>query len=284
MHYRDVSFPTHVPPAPLRSFVAVAHGYRVPANPTGLHRGLPSRHLTLVVELTAPLRVAGLGGLVAAHGVVGGLHTRPALIDASRPQEGLQYALTPLGARALLGVPAAELRGHAVDLVDLFGARAVELVDQLQGAVGWRERFRLLDTALLQRLRAVPASQSAEAPAEVAEAWRLVFASRGRVRVAAVAAQVGWGRRHLSERFRLVTGLTPKQAARIARFEAARRLLLAAERPPLVDVAVRCGYADQPHLAREWQALAGCSVGTWLREELPFVHDSAAAEPAGSLA
>jgi AraC-like DNA-binding protein len=159
----------------------------------------------------------------------------------------------------------------------LFGPRAVGLVDELRGATGWRERFRLLDTALLQRLRAV-----SPLPPEVAEAWRLVFGSHGRVRVAAVAAHVGWSRRHLSERFRLVTGLTPKQAARIARFETARRLLLAPQRPPLVEVAARCGYADQPHLAREWQALAGCSVGTWLREELPFVHDIAAIEAAGS--
>ena len=269
----------HVPPGPLRPFVAVAHGYRVPANPTGLHRGLPSRHLTLVVELAAPLRVAGLGGgPVAAHAVVGGLHTRPALIDASRPQEGLQYALTPLGAGALLGLPAAEVCGLAVDLADLLGARAVQLVDELRAATGWPERFGLLDTALLQRLGA----RTAAVPPEVTEAWRVVFASDGRARVAAVAAHVGWGRRHLSEQFRRATGLTPKQASRVARFEAARRLLLAPRRPSLVDVAVRCGYADQPHLAREWQALAGCSVGTWLREELPFVHDSAPVGPAGS--
>ncbi len=94
-----------------------------------------------MVELTAPLQVAGLGGLVAAHGIVGGFHTRPALIDASRSQEGLQYALTSLGVRTLLGVPAAELREHAVGLVDLFDPRAVELIDELHGAVSWRSAY-----------------------------------------------------------------------------------------------------------------------------------------------
>lgn len=92
--------------------------------------------------------------------------------------------------------------------------------------------------------------------------------------VATVAERVGWGRRHLSERFRRATGLTPKEAARVARFEAALRMLTAARRPRLVDIAVACGYADQPHLAREWRTLAGCSVGTWLRDELPFVQDA----------
>ncbi len=271
-----MSFAGHVPAGPLRRFVTGAQGYRVAANPTGLHRGLPSRDLTLVLELRAPLRVAGLGAPVAAHGVLGGLHTGPALIDASAPQEGLQYGLTPWGVRALLGIPAAELRGSAVDLADVLGRAAADrLVERLQGAGGWPERFALLDAAFVRRLDGAR-RDAADVQPEVTEAWRLLNASRGRVPVATVAEHVGWGRRHLSERFRLATGLTPKEAARVARFEAARRLLGSRRRPRLVDVAGACGYADQPHLAREWRAMAGCSVGTWLREELPFVQDAEA--------
>ncbi len=269
-----MSFARHLVPAPLRPFVAAAHGYRSPALPTGLHRGLPSRHLTLVVELAAPLRVSHPGNAVAAHAVVGGLHTRAALIDASRPQEGLQYALTPLAASTLLGLPASELAERTVDLADVLGPGAARLVDDLAAAPGWVQRFVRLDAALLDRL----SGRIAPVPPEVREAWRVVQASAGRCRVEDLAAHVGWSRRHLSERFRLATGITPKQAARIARFEATRRLLVDRRRPPLAEVAARCGYADQPHLAREWQALAGCSVGTWLREELPFVQDSAPVE------
>ena len=265
-----MSLVRHAVPAPLRSFVAAAHGYRSPALPTGLHRGLPSRHLTLVVELAAPLRVSGPGAAVAAHAVVGGLHTRAALIDATRPQEGLQYALTPPAASALLGLPAAELAERSVDLADVLGRAADRLVDDLAAAPGWAERFAVLDAALTDRL----SGGVAPVPPEVREAWRLVHRSGGRCRVEDLAAHVGWSRRHLSERFRLATGVPPKQAARIARFEATRRLLTDPSRPSLAEVAARCGYADQPHLAREWRALAGCSVGTWLREELPFVQDT----------
>jgi AraC-like DNA-binding protein len=274
-----VEFHPHRPPAALRPYVSDAHGYQVPANPTAIHRGLPSRHLTLVVELIEPLRVAGVGS-VTAHGVLGGLHVRPALIDASRPQEGLQYGLTPSGASALLGVPAAELADITVDLVDVVGPAAVDLVERLQGAATWPERFRLLDAELLRRIDDAKPGP----PPEVAEAWRLIFASDGRVRIAAVADHVGCSRRYLSERFRQATGLTPKLAARVARFEAARRSLVAPDRSPLADIAVTCGYADQSHLSREWQALAGCSVGTWLREEFPFVHDDRRRDLGESLA
>jgi AraC-like DNA-binding protein len=274
-----VSFVRHRVPPPLRPFVAEAHGYRTPANPTGVHRGLPSRHLTLVVELAAPLRVTGLGQGVAAHAVLGGLHTRPALIDASRPQDGLQYALTPLAATALFGLPAVELREDVVDLSAVLGRAADRLVADLTAARSWVERFTRLDAALLERL----SGSAASVPPEVREAWRLLCARDGRYRTSELAAQVGWSRRHLSTQFRLATGLTPKQAARVARFEATRRVLLDPRRPSLAEVAAHCGYADQPHLHREWRALAGCSVGTWLREELPFLQDAEVAPTASSL-
>jgi len=250
----------------------------VPANPTGLHRGLPSRHLTLVLELRAPLRVSGLGSTVTSHAVAGGLHLGPALIGASDPQEGVQYALSPFGARALLAVSAAGLSGLAVHLVDLVGPRGGDLIERVLAARDWPERFRLLDAFLLHRLSTVSV---AVAP-EVRHAWGLIVASGGRRPVSAIAHEVGWSRRHLSARFREATGVCPKQAGRIARFEAARALLLDAERPPLADVAARCGFADQPHLAREWLGFAGCSVGTWLREELPFLQARPASHGAGS--
>lgn len=273
----------HTVPAPLRPLVSSAVGYRVPAYPAGVHRGLPSRHLTLVIELLAPLGVTGMERPVSAHGVVGGLHTSAALIDATRPQEGLQYGFTPLGARVLLGVPAGELRGRAVDLGDVVGHLALRLVDRLATASGWDERFGLLDAALLRRAADWDGhlGRASIAP-EVAEAWRLILTGDGTLPIATVAAHVGWGRRHLAERFRLVTGLTPKEAARVVRFEKAQRLLRT-RRPPLAELAVVAGYADQPHLAREWRALTGVSITTWVREELPFVQDVPAEVRAHSL-
>lgn len=243
-------------------------GYRTDGFASGVHVGLPSRHLTFVIEIIDPLVVRGLGVTVAAHGIVGGLHTRPVLIDAARPQEGIQYALSPLGVRALLHVDAAALRDQLVDLADIVGARAVPLLEQVHATKDWHHRFRLVDEALTARFAEVRARPRPE----VVEAWRLIMRTGGRETIGDVAAHVGWGRKHLARQFRQATGLTPKEAARIARFESAVRLLKRPTPPSLAEVAFLCGYADQPHLARDWRSFTGGTISSWLRNELPFVH------------
>ena len=56
-------------------------------------------------------------------------------------------------------------------------------------------------------------------------------------------------------------GLTPKQAARVLRFERAGGLLRSG-RYDLAMVAAEAGYYDQAHLSNEWRALAGCTAST----------------------
>jgi transcriptional regulator GlxA family with amidase domain len=98
--------------------------------------------------------------------------------------------------------------------------------------------------------------------------------SGGAVPVAELAAGTGWSARHLTEKFRAEAGLRPKEAARVARFDRARRLLRPGAR--LAEVAAGTGYFDQAHLAREFRAPAGCSPSRWLADEFGFVQAQAA--------
>jgi AraC-like DNA-binding protein len=84
--------------------------------------------------------------------------------------------------------------------------------------------------------------------------------TRGRLRIAPVAAALGVSPRTLLRRFRKATGITPKQFARITRFRFAAFELAANERR-LSSVAMASGYADQPHLNREWSELLGLTPG-----------------------
>jgi len=257
-------------PSPaLRPYVAFYSGYRQRGQPAGVHRGLPSPWLTLILTLDEPLIVAAHPDRRQAPGrydaLIGGLHLTPALITMDGAQSGVQVAVHPLGCGALFGLPAAELANVDADFAAVAGDAVVaELRERLQLADSWPARFAALDAMLLRRLRQRPVHP------DVAYAFARLVDTGGTVAVAALAGEVGWSARHLTDRFRAEVGLRPKEAARVARFDRARRRLRPGAR--LADIAAQTGYFDQAHLAREFHALAGCAPSQWLADEFGFVQ------------
>jgi AraC-like DNA-binding protein len=260
---------------PLDRYIRLAVGYRYAGAPPGVHVGLPSGALTLVVPFGEPLVLSGVGldRPSAFDGVLAGLATAPTLVHHDGRQHGLQLGLTPAGARVVFGMPAAELAERSVELEDVVGRVARSLREELEGYATWPERF-----AAVERVVRALMSRHEErrgAPPEVGEAWRLIRHGHGLTSVTDVASGVGWSTRHLEQRFRGEFGITPKSAVRLTRFERS----VAAARDPrrrLADVAAACGYADQAHLAREWRDLAGLPPSRWrVEDDLAFVQDGA---------
>lgn len=200
--------------------------------------------------------------------MVSGLQASPALIAHDGNQQGVAIELTPLGSRALFGMPAGALWDLTLELAEVAGPVGDELWERLQHAAGWDQRFAACD-AVLARL-----AGEDETAVELAGCWRALVSSHGQLPIGALARQVGYSRQHLTRRFRQEFGLGPKLAARLIRFERASRMVRAAPaHESLADVAATCGYADQSHLAREFTALAGCPPTQWLREEgLPILQ------------
>ncbi|UGT38606.1 helix-turn-helix domain-containing protein [Nocardia yamanashiensis] len=263
----------------LREYVLGYEGYLLRGFEPGTHVGMPGTALTVIVTIDEPVDVP-----VSSHPeqagakwdmLASGLTVRPAVIAHHGFQHGIQLALTPKGCRALFGIPAAALGSWIVDLREVLGARAGELWERLATAADWPERFAVFDEILLRQVRPVPWDP------ELARAWELLTAPDPAVRVAAVADEIGWSRRHLGNRFAAEFGITPKDAARITRFERSHGLLRLPQAPSLAEVAIETGYYDQAHMAREWRELAGMPPSVWReREEFPFVQDQPAPAPA----
>ncbi len=268
---------TRSPPPELLPFVESYHGYRTSGG-SGLHRGLPSRHLTFIVSIGTDIDVIAQTDPAQAPGryraVLSGLQASSALISNDGPQEGVAIELTPVGVRALLGVPASALWNTTVELADVLGPTGDELWERMQHTRGWAARFAICDE-LLGRAMGVDTLEPA-----LARAWRLILESGGTGSVSRLAECVGWTRQHLARRFAAEYGLSPKLAARVVRFERACATLREVPFvPSIAQVAAACGYYDQAHLNRDFVALAGCTPSHWLADELPFVQDTAANEP-----
>jgi AraC-like DNA-binding protein len=266
-----------VRPGPgLSRLVSRIHSYRLTGFAPGVHVGMPSTTLTLVVSLDAPIMLASDGRAPRPFSaVVAGLHQRPVSIHHDGTQHGIQLALTPAGARALLGCPAGELAGEMVELSELLAPADRFLAEQAAGLRSAQDRIALVVAALTRR-----ADSASTARPEIAHAWDAVCRSRGSVPVWAVANQVGWSARHLGTQFRAEYGLGVKTVARVARFDRSRELVASRNRG-IADIAARCSYADQAHLTREWREFAGTAPSRWLREdELAFVQDDQRSDPA----
>jgi AraC-like DNA-binding protein len=262
------------PAARLSPFVDRYVGYRQVGYRPGLHRGLPSRLITFLVSLDRPIET--VAGPARPHtslpGLVSGLHTHAPLIKHDGNEHGIAIELSPLAARAILGVPAGELAATTVGLDDLFGRRGHELIDRLIMAPGWPARFAVLDEVLGAALRA-----DEPVPPEVRRSWHRLTSDPA-VSVAALAGEVGWSRRYLTRRFHEEVGLPPRQLRRVVRLERFRAAMHGAGHRTLADAAAAAGYYDQAHLLHEWKDLVGCTLAEWLAEELPSVQDAAGSD------
>ena len=199
--------------------------------------------------------------------LAGGLHSSPALVTHDGFQSGVQLALSPLGARAILGVPAGELAVIDADGADVLGGFAAEVHERLREASGWTDRFAVLDELLAARL----ADAGPGTSTEVDYAWKRLLAVGGDLSIAELATETGWSETYLRKAFKSQIGLTPKAAARVIRFHRARlalqRRAAAGRRLDLAGLAVGCGYYDQAHLDLEFRALAGSAPTSWLAQE-----------------
>lgn len=270
--------PVEVPPA-LRPFVRSVAGYGGAGLVPGVHRGLPGRSLTLVLATEEPLGVAASAADWAAgrvqhqHVTLSGLHTEPAFVAQPGRWSGVQVDVSPLGAHRLFAVPAGALPTDAFDGRAVLGSEADRVHDELARAASWTVRYAVVLGWLGQRLRAGVAGRVRP---EVVQAWRLLEVGGGRAGVAEVAAVVGLGPRRLAQLFRAELGVTPKTAARLMRFDAARReVALAAGAPGPLDlsaVAVRHGYYDHAHLVRDFTAFTGLSPTGWVAAEVANVQ------------
>jgi AraC-like DNA-binding protein len=244
----------------LRGFVRNYTGYMERSAEPLCRREVPSGDVTLILSPGSRLELPD-----GRHtSFVAALHDSHTFVTHDGYQEGIEVRLTPLGARALFGLPMHELTNRVVELDDLLGRRGEELIARLWDHDSWERRFTVLDQAMAARLDRGPRPDS-----ELAWAWGRMRSSAGRTSVSGLAGELGWSHRRLIARFREGIGMPPKAIGRVLRFERVSRLLQRVEEPRLAEVALDCGYYDQAHLNRDFRQFAGTTPGDYLVRRLP---------------
>ena len=131
---------TRAAPPALRGLVRNYTGYVERSTEPLARREVPTGDVTLILspanELTLP--DGRHSSFVAA------LHDSHTVVEHDGFQEGIEVRLTPLGTHALFGLPMHELTNRVVELGDLIGHDAGELVGRIWDEAGWERRFAVV--------------------------------------------------------------------------------------------------------------------------------------------
>jgi AraC-like DNA-binding protein len=245
------------PASALRGMVSAYHGWREEASGPIRRREGPGTDVVLVISFGHEWLIDGQ----RLTSFAAGLHDRQVTTEHGGRSFGMQVDLVPQAARMLFGMPMHSLACRKVPLEDVLDDPF--LVERLYEADDWTVRFRLLDETLTGRL----AEARPPAPG-VTWAWRRLLETDGRVAIGDLADELGWSRKRIVARFREEIGLSPKAAARILRFERARRSAERSQRPDWAEIAFECGYYDQSHLINEFRTVTDRTPATFFQDEV----------------
>ncbi|MBP2366470.1 helix-turn-helix domain-containing protein [Pseudonocardia parietis] len=234
-------------------------------------RVLPEPGLTIVLVIDGELRIDRTRSVAAGIASGVGVNSVPV---RGRDLVCVDIHLSPLAAHSVLDGAVAELAGTVVSIEDLWGATAHRIRAALAGTDRWEERFSELRATLADKLHT-----NRSVDPEVAFVWRELVANAGHRRIGDLAAETGWSRKRLWSRFTAQIGVTPKRAAMLMRLTPAIEAIVAGT--AVADVAARCGYADQSHLARDLKGLAGYTPASLFRDryEPGLERETSAQEP-----
>ncbi|MEM9302651.1 MAG: helix-turn-helix domain-containing protein [Pseudomonadota bacterium] len=200
----------------------------------------------------AVLRTGGEIGAPWGAASVAGPRSSPLDITLGAGGQIFIVQLRRAGARALLGVPLSHLTDRFEAADSVVGRMPSEFMDVILSDADDRSCVGAIEGWISRRLR--------DGPSDTQLATALsneVAGSIGNLPVEQLAARVGLSRRHLLRIMQERFGVSPKLFGRIVRFDCAVQLGRFRRELSWSEIAHETGYADQPHMARDFAALGG---------------------------
>jgi AraC-like DNA-binding protein len=265
-------FRTYIPASPLDQFIENFWLYRGYASPHPKERILQDGTFKAVFNLEQDeFRIYDPWQASELERYSGAIVSRPSAIpfvtDSEEEAHVLGVNFRIGGALPFLGRTASDAGGTHVELAELWGQQANDLRNRLADAQEPNERFRLLESALLRRL----SRGELHHPATQAALHSLGTPGRAS-RTREIARQVGLSQRRLITVFKHEIGVTPQLFGRVRRFQRALSLIRRNGAPDWPTLALDCGYCDQSHMIRDFDAFAGLSPAAYVRGQRALAH------------
>ena len=226
-----------------------------------VQRIVPDGCLELIVHLGDPFeRITAEGRPVRQESsFLVGQMTRCLLVRPGARVDTFGVRFRPGGLAAFLAAPADELTDRFTPLSALWGGAAARLEEALGEAGGDEEHVRVAERFLFGLL-----DESRASGPGLRVVLGEILRRRGQVDLARLSRRADLSQRQLERRFRAAVGVAPKLLCRMVRFQEVLRRLQDPGPLSWVDIALDCGYFDQSHLIRDFQAFAGAAPSRYL--------------------
>jgi AraC-like DNA-binding protein len=268
-----MEFALHYPKAPLDRHVESITFYSGFAPGHDREKLLPDGAIQIIVDLTdRPKRLyAGESSDIAvqfSRSWISGMQRRWIVIEAQQGSSMLVIRFRPGGAWAFVRHASTVFTNSVHPFEDVIDARATSLRDRVLEAPTIPAKFAAAEAWLLEQC----GSDMPLDPAAAFVARRLAHPAR----VRDVVGETGLSERQMLNIFAKWIGVSPKQFARISRFQGVLATLVAnggddptfnadaLPAPDWADIAAASGYSDQSHLHHEFMDFAGMSPGAYV--------------------
>ena len=173
----------------------------------------------------------------------------------------------PGGAYPFFRFPISELSEAVTDLDLIWGGLVSEIRDQLLELKTPEEKILRLESFLL-----LQAKRSLEPNRVITYAVSRLQQSPQFLAIRDLANTIGITQKHLISQFERIVGLRPKSFARVCKFQRVVTLIEQQQEIDWIRMANDCGYYDQAHFIKEFQAFSGLNPSTYLHQRGEYLN------------
>jgi AraC-like DNA-binding protein len=168
----------------------------------------------------------------------------------------------PGGAFPFFNFPLSEINDLTLELDLLWNSEIHTTREAILASALVEDKFAILERYLLERgkRRLEPNSLVSYAVNELQHSPQLWTIKK-------LTQRTGITQKHLISLFKRYAGLSPKLFARIAKFQKVIREVEEHRAIEWAPIAYECGYCDQAHFIREFQAFSGINPSSYLSQK-----------------
>lgn len=261
----------HKPGFPLSQFIDFFFYYEGFNSGYTIEKLLPDGAVDLLIDLTeSPKKLfydeEGVSYTTLKKSWISGMKTDYILIDASGSNMiGVHFK--PGGCYPFIHFPMVELNDLTIELDLVLGNEANSIREAILHEPCIDKRFSILENYFLQK-----GKNKMENHALVHYSVNQLAQSPQMWTIKDLSTKTGITQKHLITLFKKYVGLSPKMFSRINKFQKVIRLIEQQKKIDWSMLAYECGYFDQAHFIKEFQAFSGINPAAYLEKRGPYLN------------